>query len=56
MTVNINPLMTEVEKNNRKLYIFLVFLDLKSEGQAPTGEAKVYLDDEISTGTNNKRK
>ena len=51
MTINANPIITEVEKNNRKLY-FLVFSDLKSNGQAPTGEAKVDLDDESSTGTN----
>ena len=45
--------MTEVEKT-RENYIFSVFSDLKSDGQAPTGEAKVDLDDESSTGTTNK--
>ena len=53
MTVNTNPLMTEVEKIIKKL-ILLVFLDLKSENQAQSAEAKVDLEDENSTGTNNK--
>ena len=45
--------MTENRKRNI-FYIFLVFLDLKCEGQASLVEAKVDLNDGSSTGTNNK--
>ena len=54
MIVNANPIITEVEKKIIDNYFFVGFLDLKSDGQAPTGEGKVDLEDESSTGTNNK--
>ena len=47
-----NPEMNQSTKSEF-LYI-LVFLDLNADGQAPSTEAKVDLDDETFTGTNNK--
>ena len=54
ITVITNSLMTEFRKE--RFLIFLVFLDLKSESEAPSAQAKVDLEDENSTGTNISKK